>query len=76
MYITLTNVKATLTSQNIDPSNSYDMNALTQKILNLFPDNEGWSYDQIQDELYILRPNPTIDASQLGEVSNIDYTIW
>lgn len=74
MFIKLTNVKTTLGAENLDPVNN--VNGVNDKILSVFPDCENWSYDQDNDVMYITRPNPVVDASPIGEVDSIDYSIW
>lgn len=72
MQITLINVKGTLANENIDAS---DTNTLNQKIMSVFPDNNGWGYDPDNDVLYVTRPNPDMNTSTLGEVVSVDYSM-
>lgn len=71
MQITIANVKTTMSP--INPST--DTNSVTQKVLSAFSDCESWFYDDVNDILYVTRPNPTITATGLGEVTSIDYTM-
>jgi hypothetical protein len=76
MLITLTNVKSTVINENINLDNTDDLNALNNQIFSVFPDCENWSYDQINDKLYIFRPTPPIaDTFTIGEVSDVDYSV-
>jgi hypothetical protein len=73
MVITLTNVKQTLSNQNI---NVDDGNALNQQITSIYPDQYSWGYDNTNDILTIYRPDPLLpDSSSIGEVVNIDYSM-
>lgn len=76
MQIVLSNVKATLAPQGLDPENAGDTNAITSKLLAILPYLQGWGYDAPGDTITI--DNPVVipaSISTVGEAVPGDYVI-
>jgi hypothetical protein len=74
MQIILTNVKATLALQGLDPDT--DQNAIIDKCMSILPYMQGYSYDPDNDMIILDTPIVIPSTlSEIGEVAPGDYTV-
>jgi hypothetical protein len=77
MNLIIRNVGKTLRQQSLDPSDNTQIEAITDKLMSIFPSLNGWSYDSELDIMYVeFLVTISSRITEIGEVDTGDFIIW